>query len=479
MKEAPTRLACIASMLLALAACGGSDDPAPSPAPSPTPAPTPAPAPNPNGPLPIATPAGSPQGTSTSASLGSAGGRLSSSDGKLKITVPAGALSGPATLSIQPVGNGAPGRIGTGYRLLPEGIAFAKPVQLSFSYTEADVAGSSAEALGVATQQASGTWRWQDGTLDSASRTVTANTTHFSDWSLVKGFQLRPPTATVKPGGTVPLRLAYCFAPQVGDDDLVPIGYECDGQDAPAPVNWSVNWSVNGTPGGSASSGTVAGNGNSATYTAPTQAPSANPVAVSAEVQGLKGKVIVVANITILDADYTGSVLWTMQDPIDKVTYRSSNIAWKQQRLPDGRPVVTPGGDAIFEAIGGTLDITISRPDCTDVQSTVPVTTGILQVHGGNSEVGASFQHKYYFFLGNPNQVSGTSTCQPPGTSASTVTLHADALISLEDQCAPDSSSPELAPPWFPGYTDRAILAGQASWSCEGRKTDQTWRFTQ
>ena len=140
---------------------------------------------------------------------------------------------------------------------------------------------------------------------------------------------------------------------------------------------------------------------------------------------------------------------------------------------------MTPGGDAVFEAAGGTLDITISRPDCTEVGGSVPVTTGVMHVHGDNSEIGPTFRRRYSFFLGNLSQFSGSSTCQSPGTSASTVTLTADALVSLEDSCAPDNADPEAAPNWMASYTDRATLSGQASWSCQGRRTDQSWRFTQ
>ena len=497
MKRLVSQLIWVSALALSLTVtdCGGdgedsSPTPPPSPGPAPGPVPEPPPAPQPppaNGAKPAVTAVGTPLGETLSVRIDGTGGSVSSADGSLKLTIPAGALGGPTTLGIQPVTNTAPGGGGTSFKLTPDGITFAKPVQLTYRYSDEDLVGTSADALGVAFQQADGTWRMLQSTVDRGAKTVSVNTTHFTAWSMVKGFQLLPKQATVKPGGSVALKAVVCYAPVVGDDELQPLGYRCDseGEDlAPLlPINPVGNWSVNGMPGGNGAVGTVAAaDSRSAAYTAPAQAPSANPVAVGAEVQATNGKVLLVANITVVEADYTGSVLWRMKNSADEVVvYRSSNVAWKQQRLPDGRPVVTPGGDAIYDAAGGTLEITINRPHCTEVRGSVPINAGVLHVHGDNSEVGPGFRRRYYFFLGQNSQVSGASTCQAPGTSASVTTLSADAMLSLEDQCAPDGNDPEQAPPWFPQYTDRTTLAGEAHWACanHGTQTDQSWRFTQ
>ncbi|MGB3070719.1 MAG: hypothetical protein WBC18_19345 [Ottowia sp.] len=311
-----SRLAWAVSVALTLAACGGGDSDS-------------QPQPNPNSPKPAITPVGLAQGAPVNIALTSAGGTLSSADGKLTITVPEGALTAATTLTIQPIANNAPGRIGAGYRLLPEGVAFAKPVQLSFVYDDAGLSGSHAQALGIAFQQSDGTWRWQDGALNEVTRTVTANTTHFSDWSLVKGLQLRPPSATVKVGGSVPLRIAYCYAPSFSNDDLLaPLAFDCESDNAPAPLNTPVTWSVNGARGGNAAAGTVTGNEVTAQYTAPKQKPEANPVAVSAEVQGAKGKLLLVSNITIADdfTGYQGSISGTMTEENTEITYQAGTL---------------------------------------------------------------------------------------------------------------------------------------------------------
>ncbi|WP_354449332.1 hypothetical protein [Ottowia thiooxydans] len=311
-----SRLAWAVSVAFALTACGGGDSDS-------------QPQPNPNGPKPVITPVGAAQGTPTSAALTSAGGSVSSSDGKLTVTVPEGALKAATTLTIQPVANNAPGRIGAGYRLLPEGVTFAKPVQLSFAYDNADLSGSHAQALGIAFQQSDGTWKWQAGALNEAARTVTAATTHFSDWSLVKGLQLRPPSATAKVSSGVALRIAYCYAPSYSNDDLLaPLAFDCESENAPAPLNTPVTWSVNGARGGNDTVGTVTGNEVTAQYTAPKQKPEANPVAVAAEVQGAKGKLLLVSNITITDdfMGYQGGISGTATTEDTEITYQAGSL---------------------------------------------------------------------------------------------------------------------------------------------------------
>lgn len=432
------RMACVLPLLLALVACGGGDDSPVSPAPGPAPAPAPGPAPSPSGATPLATPVGAAQGSPSTASLTSAGGTLTSADGKLKLTVPEGALNAPATISIQPIGNSAPGRIGSGYRLQPEGMVFAKPVQISFTYADGDLPGSSADALGVATQKSDGTWRWLDGTLDRTARTVTAATTHFSDWSLVKGFQLRPPTATVKTGGTVPLKLTYCFAPPESGDDLTPIGYNCDDENAPAPLNWAVNWSVNGAPGGNGTVGTVSGNGAVATYTAPAQKPATNPVAVSAEVQGSKGKVLVVSNITVNDdtAAYTGSVSGTASWSSGiQHRFEVSNVRFA--------PVEVLPGDLVKYAAQGSVTLTTSIPGMSPITEVVPLLEGSTMIVFDPTRDDGRFASRYWFGLAATGSIA-------PGT--------------LTNVCPEQAAAGGDA---LPSYTDRATLSGSRDITCD------------
>ncbi|MBI5509062.1 MAG: hypothetical protein HY903_09935 [Deltaproteobacteria bacterium] len=126
---------------------------------------------------------GRPIGEATTTEITPAGGVLTLADGSLAIDVPAGALGVTTELSIQPIGNYAPGAVGAAYRLGPEGLTFAVPVTLTFSAT---AVGRDAAALSLSYQRASGYWvRAPDVRSDAVAKTVSVDTAHFSDWTLV------------------------------------------------------------------------------------------------------------------------------------------------------------------------------------------------------------------------------------------------------------------------------------------------------
>lgn len=293
------RAICIAGLMAVLAACGGSnsdDDPSPQDPPVQEPPPPP-PVQEPI--KAVATDLGTPLGAATTRVIGSAGGIIESTDGALHIEVPAGALAAEQVLSIQPISNHAHGKIGGAFRLGPEDVTFASPVRLTFSFTQDQIAGTSAELLRVASQNSERLWELhEDLTFDLDAGTVSIETNHFSDWSLVTGALLSPESATVKPGETVALSVVICERVQ-SDDLLTPLVAEC----RPSEVIRSLvgNWSVNGTPGGSGSVGTVSvQDDRSALYTAPAAAPQPSTVAVSAEYTGLQGElVMLVSNIRV------------------------------------------------------------------------------------------------------------------------------------------------------------------------------------
>ena len=308
---------------------------------------------------PAATATGVPAGTASSATLGAAGGKLATPDGKLALTIPAGALAADTVITIQPLTNLAHGRIGAAYRLTPEGQTFLKPVTLAFAYTDADVVGSAPGALGAAFQTAAGYWQWAGpATVDTTAKTVSVTTGHFSAWSLVKGLQLLPASKNVKVNGTVPLAVVFCF-PQ-DDADLAPLGYSCDTEGDLAPLAAVGEWSVNGTPGGGGAIGTVSGNGSGAMYTAPAVEPSPNTVAVSARVTiGAKGTVLLVSNITIGGETWSG--VGESQDPAAGYGARAT-LKWTLAGRTNNVAVFVPSGVA-----------TLSIEDCIVSPSSGPV----------------------------------------------------------------------------------------------------------
>src|SRR5688500_17752596 len=82
-------------------------------------------------------------GEPVSEKIGINGGRLISSDKKVEIIIPAGALSSETMISIQPVTNLCKSGIGKTYRFEPSGLKFLVPATLVFHYTDEDTANGS------------------------------------------------------------------------------------------------------------------------------------------------------------------------------------------------------------------------------------------------------------------------------------------------------------------------------------------------
>ena len=275
-------------------------------------------------PPPTRTPVGTTTGSPTSQNIGPAGGTLTAAGGAVSLTVPAGALAANTDISIQAVTPQAPGAIGSSWRLLPEGVQFSAPVTLTFRYDEEMMKGSAPEISWIAYQEGRGAWRYVDEiTLEKGAGTLSVATTHFSDWTLVQGLQLRPPHAEVEPGGSVELEVKNCMTAVEG-----PLyAYECvtfdfgDEDDLPSlPSRYNPqgtvdvsSWAVNGDAGGSGIYGLVFGAASPGTlgtaeYRAPSEAPEdRNPVAVSVDVRdgGNRRVATLVANILVRGSNPT------------------------------------------------------------------------------------------------------------------------------------------------------------------------------
>lgn len=305
-----------------------------------------------------ATAQGTPTGQAVTQSIGPAGGSITSGDGRLTVTVPAGAIASATTLSIQPITNLTPGGMGSAYRLGPEGTTFLTPVSIAFQYGTADLAGTNADDMMIAFQDAQGYWEAQvSATLDTTHQTLTAQSSHFSDWSLLTGGQLTPAEATVETGKTVVLTFVECQPVQ--DGDQVTRLAACTSQTADA-------WSVNSILNGNSAVGYVGSSGGesaTATYTAPAAVPSANPVAVSTEaiLVGLgKTRETFVSNITVVspctapatNCTWTGTTTY-----VGELRSMTTQTTW--------RAVSDDMGVVQVELVSGTATFATLQPGCT------------------------------------------------------------------------------------------------------------------
>jgi hypothetical protein len=293
---------------------------------------------------PIITEFGEPIGQANEATIGSEGGTIQSSDGMLSLTIPQGALSSATVISIQPVTNQAPLGLGKGYRLGPEGLNFDNPVTLTFHYSEELLDSNPAEFLWIVFQEIDGSWKAMlNSALNSEAKTVTVETSHFSDWSIGRfvDLTLEPVSKSVKKGEKIELAVTGFSKGEVtAEDDLAPLIFsKIDPLDflSTNELGWKVvEWTLNGvkTPV-SNSNGSLKSTKLSASYTAPANVPKPNVVSISVELES--------------SADIAGSSTFYLTSKITiyesdlylKIEFRGQTYIYYQYGL-DGSEIIDP-----------------------------------------------------------------------------------------------------------------------------------------
>jgi hypothetical protein len=216
---------------------------------------------------------GIPVGPPTTAKIGAAGGTLESTDKKVKLVVPPGALTADVDLKMTPISNETPLGLGYAVRLEPDGTTFAVPAKLTFAYEEWGTS-TVPELLLGATQGADKKWTVANApVLDTNAKTFTIDLPHFSDWSLSACAKLTASTYVLTGGAEAALAVEeQCEAPATG---LVLA--------RPAPTRQPVAWSKKDKQG-NAGPGTLTPNGGTATLTGAAPGAAIDPVVrVSAE----------------------------------------------------------------------------------------------------------------------------------------------------------------------------------------------------
>lgn len=255
---------------------------------------------------------GTPVGDAVTKTIGPAGGSLSSKDNTLQIDVPAGALNANTQISVQAVSNTLPGSPGVAYRLLPENVQFAKPVKLTFKYNDRHLDSTSADALYMAYQAQDGIWRFLPKTdLNPTARTLTVQTTHFSDWAPFALYWLRAQPSSVLVGKTSAVHIYTSISQYKADADSPPIAIHRER----ALENSSNirNWKLSGA-------GALTPEGRFAWYKAPGKVPNPATVTVSVDIhnfippgvipgRGATGKLILLAKIRVVDEVYFSGTL--------------------------------------------------------------------------------------------------------------------------------------------------------------------------
>ncbi|MEO8584603.1 MAG: hypothetical protein ABI584_00430 [Acidobacteriota bacterium] len=222
----------------------------------------------------------------SAATIGPAGGSVRSSDGRLTLKVPAGALATPADVSFEAAASDAPNGIGPGYLLTVPSEVEGRAV-LVLSYGASDIKGSGPEALSLAFK---GGDRWYiagGGSLDPAARTLALPVRSITPpgspaakagrallkanritMAVLKAWRIVPDEVVVRTGTTTRFSAYYVGRPSSAFQF---IDYFLAASD---PQNVNVEWTAGrGTP----EYGSINPTGITGTYNAPCKAPTANP----------------------------------------------------------------------------------------------------------------------------------------------------------------------------------------------------------
>ncbi len=245
---------------------------------------------------PLVTGVGTANGTPVSQLVVAAtGGTITSADGKISVTIPAGALAADEIITIQPITNPTGQSIGKNYRLTPHGLQFSSPVTINFHYEDAEISATKPEMLNIGYQAANGSWKAIKATaVDKVAKKLSVTTTHFSDWGIFPIVYISPAEARLGVNETVSLKVMFCLTKEDLEANPAP-GSEADILEPKQILPQFIKqWNYNGT-------GSLTPNGSAALYKAPPTVPNTNPEAVSAEIKWRQNTfLLVVANITIL-----------------------------------------------------------------------------------------------------------------------------------------------------------------------------------
>ena len=134
---------------------------------------------------------GIPSGDPVSSEIGPAGGKLVSSDGRIELTFPAGALIDTKRITIQPTTNLFDSVSGKAYLFEPSGLQFKKPVQVILHYTEEEDETCPADLMAFAMQDEKGKWTsFEYDEWDSTARILKGYLHHFCSFTNVFKIQL-------------------------------------------------------------------------------------------------------------------------------------------------------------------------------------------------------------------------------------------------------------------------------------------------
>ncbi|ULQ55948.1 hypothetical protein KJS94_14960 [Flavihumibacter rivuli] len=250
-------------------------------------------------------PVGMPSGALQTFTIGAGGGQFGSTDGRITVIIPAGAVAQNTSFQLQPINSTCDAGVGNGYRLLPHGQQFNKPVTIRFHYESLTDSIAAEDALAVAYQDQQGVWQMiQKPVIDKANKKLSVTTDHFSDWILITWLKINPGTAVLGANESKTLQVVN-FHPYA-DDLLAPLSPSDNttlplGAGVPVPANLIKKWTLNGK-------GNLTNQGSKTTYKAPASITNNGGATVVAEIASNQHQLLLLAHIKFLQDGVTFSI---------------------------------------------------------------------------------------------------------------------------------------------------------------------------
>ncbi|WP_276485973.1 hypothetical protein [Paraflavitalea pollutisoli] len=254
--------------------------------------------------VPKKTPVGEALDPAVNRMIGPQGGTVSSPDNTFRIIVPAGAVSSDTYFGVQTITNTNVAGKGRAFRLTPHGKQFAKPVTLEYVYTAFKDSLTFPISAGLSYQDAAGVWQMPGGGIvDTVTKTVKIQTSHFSDWALMERVSLNPVSASLGEGTKQTVKaLLYNAVPNPChclDDLLQPLPPRGNpypvGEPVPLPAKYIKGWKLTG-PGNLNNT-----TGNVVEYQAPATITNNRSATIQLELNGpAQGKYLLLSTISLI-----------------------------------------------------------------------------------------------------------------------------------------------------------------------------------
>ncbi|MCC5938942.1 MAG: hypothetical protein JJU34_16815 [Lunatimonas sp.] len=392
--------------------------------------------------MPVGTPTaiGTPIGDIITQEIGPNGGTIQWDNGTYQLVFPPGALDKSTTIRVQAITHTLDHGLGTAFDFGPDGTQFAKPVELIYHYTDESMEGTLAGLVHVAFQDEKNVWQaLRNLEVNTTAQTLTAKLPHFSRWSFFASAMIAPGQKSLGVGQSVDLEvLGYEYELNLlsdpkNQDLLAPLV-------PPSPIKgqlvkeWLIDGKASGTQPEKGRLSVMSSHRSRATYTAPLEAPEAESIMVSAELNLGKGKFLLLSHLSIQPDNRfsvgtfdfrNAAALIGLADNVLTIHMYKPNQTGYEAVLSFIVPGFGGNGNYPFskEVNGGVEIIDAYRNFASTAYNdkSEPYFNGSIQITESSTQVGGSFQGSIQGTLYEAVEKNGTVIYEPFPIQASFV----------------------------------------------------------